>query len=305
MNNNTVTHRRRRHKSGPYTVHIILASMVLLMPIIGYFGLQAFEQQRVFLPETAMAGTPDTVGLAYQAVELDTMDGETLSAWFLPQSSANAPVLLLAHGNNGNISTRLALLALLHRSGAALLIFDYRGYGTSSGSPSEAGTYADVLAAWLYLTEIRGIAPQRIVIHGRSLGGPVAAWLAAQVEPAGLILESTFTDMMTLGEHHYPWLPVRLIGKLRYPTLDYLADVRAPVLVIHSPDDELVPFAHGKALHNAAGGAADLLTLEGNHESGYRCCTERYVNGLRRFIDTATAVSRTLSVNQPSAVRSD
>ena len=304
-NNNTVTHRRRCRKSRPYTVHIVLASVVLLMPVIGYFGLQAFEQKRVFLPDATMAGTPDGVGLAYQAVELNTMDGETLAAWFLPQPSTNAPVLLLAHGNNGNISTRLALLALLHRSGAALLIFDYRGYGESSGSPSEAGTYADALAAWLYLTETRRIAPQRIVIHGRSLGGPVAAWLAAQVEPAGLILESTFTDMTALGEHHYPWLPVRLIGKLRYPTLDYLAGVQAPVLVIHSPDDELVPFAHGKALHSAVQGTADLLILEGNHQSGYRCCPEHYVNGLRQFIDTATAASRLPSAGAFSPVRSN
>ena len=288
LNNNAIPKPRQRRRARPYTVPIVLVSLALLTPLIGYFGLQVFEQRRVFLPDAVMTGVPDDVGLPYEAVELNTMDGETLSAWFLPQPLTDAPVLLIAHGNDGNISTRLPLLTLLHRTGAALFIFDYRGYGASSGSPSEAGTYADILAAWLHLTEARGIAPRRIVIHGRSLGGPVAAWLASQAEPAGLILESTFTGMAALGEHHYPWLPVSLIGQLKYPTLNHLADVQAPVLVIHSQDDELAPFAHGQTLRDATGGA--LLILEGDHTSGYRRRPERYVNGLKRFIHAVSAV---------------
>jgi hypothetical protein len=145
---------------------------------------------------------------------LTTEDGEQLSGWFIPAREPRATLLYL-HGNGGNIGHRLDPIAVFNRLGLGVLIIDYRGYGDSTGRPGEEGTYEDALAAWRHLTETRGIPPQRIVLFGESLGGAVAAWLAARERPAGLVLYASFTSVPDMAQALYPLLPARWLARYR------------------------------------------------------------------------------------------
>jgi hypothetical protein len=246
-----------------------------------------FVQPRlVYYPEygQSITRTPDDLGLDYEAVELATDDGETLHGWFVPAPGAKATVLFF-HGNAGNISHRMGYLAMLYSLGYNTFILDYRGYGESSGVPSESGTYRDAQAAWQYVTVKKGIAPSEIVLFGESLGGAVAAWLATRKEPGLLVLASAFTSVPDMGAKLYPFLPVRLLSRFDYDTLEYLKAVTCPVFVAHSPQDEIVPFAQGQALYEAAPAPKQFLELQGGHNNGFIYMQEDWVKALGDFID--------------------
>jgi hypothetical protein len=149
-----------------------------------------------------------------------------------------------------------------------VLLFDYRGYGRSTGRPSEAGTYRDAEAAWRHLVETRGVDPERLILHGESLGGAVALELATRRPAAALVLESAFTSLPDLGARLYPVLPVRWLSRIRYDNSARVPGLRMPLLVIHSPADEIVPFADGQALFDAAPGPKEFLATSGGHNDG-------------------------------------
>lgn len=246
-----------------------------------------FQERLLFMPDTPgrdLRATPADLGLTYEDVHLETSDGETLHGWFVPAPNTKA-TLLHFHGNAGNIGDRVDLLALFQHIGLSVLIIDYRGYGQSTGQPSEAGTYRDAEAAWAHLVESRQTPPDRIILHGQSLGGAVAAWLATKVEPAGLILDSTFTSVPDIAGEVYPWLPVRQLARLRYNTLDRIPDIEAPILVLHSRDDDIIGFHHGERLAKTAD--ARLVALRGGHnetlmrnESLYREAIVDFINSI-------------------------
>ncbi len=171
-----------------------------------------------------------------------------------------------------------------HAMGYGVLLVDYRGYGASSGKPSEEGTYLDAQAAWQWLTAGRGIKPGAIVLAGESLGGAVAAELAARVQPQALILASTFTSVPDLGSEIYPWLPVRLISRYRYDTLAHLRNYRGPVLIAHSRDDEIVPFAHAERLFAAAPGRKSMLEMRGGHNDSFLFSQAPWVRAVAGFL---------------------
>jgi uncharacterized protein len=243
------------------------------------------QEQMVFLPMGAVTATPARHRLAYEDVTLHTEDGLDLHAWYVPAAVPDAPVVLFFHGNAGNISHRLDTLSLLHDLGLSTLIFDYRGYGNSSGRPSEEGLYLDAQAAWRHLVEERGVPPARIVLHGRSLGAAVAGWLATRERPGALILESAFLSVPELGAHHYPWLPVRRLARIRFPLDEYMQALRVPVLVVHSPDDEIAPFSHGRALYDMAPEPRAFLEIRGGHNEGFLLSRAQYRGGLRAFLE--------------------
>jgi uncharacterized protein len=253
-------------------VYVALLLMLLLL-----------QSRLVFFPTRAIEATPADAGLAFEDVWLGTDDGLRLHGWWVPAEHAPGAVLFF-HGNAGNISHRLGTLDLLHRLGYSTLIIDYRGYGRSEGRPSEHGTYRDAAAAWRHLLEERGIPAERIALFGRSLGGAVAADLAARHRPAALVLESTFTSVPDLGAELYPWLPVRMLSRIRYDTRSRLAAVDAPVLIVHSRDDEIIPFAHGRRLHEAVRGTGEFLEISGGHNAGFVETGARYEAGLARFL---------------------
>ncbi|MDX1608920.1 MAG: alpha/beta fold hydrolase [Halofilum sp. (in: g-proteobacteria)] len=270
-------------------LHLFAAALAGYLILLGvlWWG----QSGMVFLPEVperSVRTTPGAAGLDYEPVRIETADGERLAGWFVPGPTADAPVVLFLHGNAGNIGHRIETLELLHTAGAASLIIDYRGYGDSSGHPTERGTYRDAQAAWRWLVDRRGVAPGRIVVFGRSLGGAVAAWLAAHERPAGLVLEAAFTSIVELGRHHYWWAPVGLLSRFRYPTARYLRDVECPVLVAHARHDEIVPFAHAEKLAAIRPPVVELLELEGGHNDAMFASHRRYRETLQRFIGEVT-----------------
>jgi hypothetical protein len=244
------------------------------------------------LPGRALDATPADAGLGYEDVNVDTADGERLHGWYVPavqQGMGEARgVLLFFHGNAGNISHRLESIALFNRLGLDVLIVDYRGYGRSTGRPTEAGTYRDARAAWDYLVGARGIGPGRIVVFGRSLGGAVGAWLASQLPqaemPAALIIESSFSSGADMARRLYPIYPARLLTRLKYPVVDYAARLRCPLLVVHSRDDEIIPYAMGRAVYAAAPQPKSFLELRGDHNAGFWISREDYTAGLEAFL---------------------
>ncbi|HRP35910.1 MAG TPA: alpha/beta hydrolase [Gammaproteobacteria bacterium] len=265
---------------------------ILLFVALPYAAMVAFlwlrQESMLFLPHMPsrdIVATPADIGLRYEPLQLPTADGETLAAWFVPAPEARA-VLLFFHGNAGNISHRLDSLRLFHDLGLSVLIIDYRGYGQSTGRPTEPGTYEDARAAWRHLVEERGIPEQRIVLFGRSLGGAIATWLAAHTAPRALIVESAFRSVPDMAAEIYWFLPVRLLARLHYPVESLLPQVTAPVLIIHSRDDEIIPFAHGEVLHAAAPEPKKLLELQGDHNTGFLQSRSHYSAGIDAFLSS-------------------
>jgi len=263
---------------------------ILLLVALVYGALLLFlffyQSHLLFLPNIpsrSVDATPAALGLVYEPVTLTTSDNVKLDGWFLPVAEARG-VILFCHGNAGNISHRLDSLLIFHKLGFSTLIFDYRGYGRSQGRPTESGTYADAEAAWQYLVQERHIDPGRIVLFGRSLGAAVAAQLATVHRPGALILESCFTSVPDLAAQLYPLLPVRWLTTLRYNVLDYLQQVSCPLLVIHSRDDEIIPFSHGERIFAAARPPKDFLELKGGHNESFFVTGPAYSQGLNDFL---------------------
>jgi fermentation-respiration switch protein FrsA (DUF1100 family) len=264
-------------------------AFISLFSIYGLFAaLMFFFQGRLVhvpnFPSRELTATPIQIGLDYQSVFFTTEDGITLHGWFLPAQQPRK-TLLFFHGNAGNISHRLTSLAIFNSLDLNVLIFDYRGYGRSAGKPSEEGLYRDAQAALDYLQTKRGISLSETIFFGRSLGGAVATWLASRHPPQGVIIESSFTSIPDLGAELYPFLPVRLLARLRYATYNYIKSICSPLLIIHSVNDEVVPFTHGQALFQAAKTPKRFLQIEGDHNSGYLTSGKKYVDAIKAFLD--------------------
>lgn len=242
------------------------------------------------MPGRQLDVTPDAIGLDFEDVELDTSDGVRIHSWFVPGDSTRT--VLYFHGNAGNISHRLYSIRQFHDLGLSVFIIDYRGYGKSGGSPGEDGLYRDAEAAWQYLTEDRGILAEDIVVFGRSLGGSVASWLAAKRSPGALIVDSSFTSVPDLGQELYPWLPVRLLSRFQHATVEHVTKATCPVLVVHSQNDDIIPFHHGKALFGAANEPKSFLMLRGGHNDAHVTSETVYVDGLRDFLMSTDDLSR-------------
>lgn len=216
----------------------------------------------LFFPAGAIVETPDQAGLDHRELALQTDDGERLHGWWIGGRTESRGHVLLCHGNAGNVGDRLLHAVLLSAVGFDVLLFDYRGYGRSSGRPSEEGTYRDARAALACMLEQPGVDPARILYLGESLGGAVALDLALERPPAGLVLLSAFTGVRELGRLHYPFVPAFLIPDA-YRTEPRIHELRAPLLVLHGDRDEIVPLSHGQALFEAAHGPKQLHVFPG------------------------------------------
>ena len=280
-------------KSGGARSNVLwrVAKSLLRVAVGVYVGIcllmLVFQSHLLYHPLREIECTPERVGLAYEEVTLRTTDGLHLAAWYVPADAARGTVLF-CHGNAGNMSHRVGTLQILNRLRMNVLLFDYRGYGASEGRASEAGTYRDAETAWRHVVEQRGVAPGEIIIHGRSLGGAVAAELAERHPPRALILESTFTSVPDVGRGMFPWLPVRLLARLRYDTLERIVRIRCPKLIIHSRDDGLIPFEHGQHLFEAAPDPKTFLEIHGRHADGFLTSGKRYESGLDGFLSRHT-----------------
>lgn len=247
----------------------VLLSVVKILVFV-YVGLclLLFVRQKsfVYFPTPAISMTPADVGLDFEDLMMKTGDGESIHAWHIPAPGGEHTVLF-CHGNAGNIGDRMDSVLLFHELGLHVLIFDYRGYGKSSGRPTEQGTYQDITAAWEYLVTDRGVEPKSVLVFGRSLGAGVATWLARNRDPGGLIVESAFTSVPDMGAHIYPYLPVRLLCRISYDNIGRMPGISCPVLVIHSRHDEMIPFSHAERLFRAANEPKRFHALDGGHNT--------------------------------------
>jgi len=263
---------------------------ILVLVAAGYatvlLAAFAFQSRLVYFPNVpsrTVGPGPDSIGLAYEAFEILTEDGIKLDAWYVPVREPRGTVLFF-HGNAGNISHRLDSMRVFNELNLATLIFDYRGYGRSEGKVSEQGIYRDAEAVWRHLTEKRGIPPAEIIVFGRSLGAAVAASVAGQHSPGALIIESGFVSVPDMAAELYPWLPARWLARIGFPAGDYLKTVTCPVLVVHSRDDEIIPFDQGLRLFEVSHEPKQFLELRGGHNDGFLVSGRRYLDGLDAFV---------------------
>jgi fermentation-respiration switch protein FrsA (DUF1100 family) len=206
----------------------------------------------VYFPDRELYGDPADVGLAFTDLTIPTEDGERLHAWWIPtRATAVQGHVLFFHGNAGNISHRLEHALALTAAGLDVLLVDYRGYGGSTGRPSEEGLHRDARAARAALLAGGRVDPARLVYMGESLGGAVALRLAVEAPPLACVLQSTFTSLREVARQHYP-APLSALAGDAYPNRERIALLRAPVLILHGDVDEIVPVAHAVALFDAA-----------------------------------------------------
>lgn len=228
----------------------LLASLAL---IVGATALMMpwLLNSLLYFPSRAQGDTPAAAGLAYEDLEVSTEDGERLHAWWIPARAPSAGHVLLCHGNAGNVAGRVIHAKLLVDAGLDVLLFDYRGYGRSSGAPDEEGTYRDARAARVALLGRPGADASRLIYLGESLGGAVALALALEAPPRGLVLQSAFSSVRDMGRLHYPMVPAVLVPDA-YPSLRRIRELKAPLLVLHGDRDDIVPLSQGQALFAAA-----------------------------------------------------
>lgn len=244
--------------------------------------LRWFEWRSVFIPYRQVENTPADFRLRFEDVTLTTADGVRINGWYVPQADAKLTVLF-CHGNAGNIGHRFEKLLILRDAGVNVFIFDYRGYGRSEGWPSEQGTYNDALAAYDWLRREKSVAPERLVLQGESLGCAVAIELARQHPVGGLVLESGFASVPEMARAVYPWLPLHLICQIRYDSISKIGSVKAPLLSLHSREDEIVPFSQAERLFAAAPGPKKLVELRGDHNGGFAASERVYRAALSEF----------------------
>ena len=243
------------------------------------------QSSMIFFPNATLSQTPAEWGLAYEDVFLDSDDGIRLHGWYIPRHGSKQ-TLLFFHGNAGNISHRRTSVEIFHRLGLNVFIVDYRGYGKSQGKPDEKGLYTDARMAWRYLTHERGFDPEDIILFGRSLGGVVASKLGMEVHSAGLILESTFSSARDWAATAFPILSRLIFMRFDFNTTAYIKRVSYPVLVLHSPDDEIIPLRLGEKVFQAANEPKSFVKMRGDHNNGFLMNQPEYERALDAFINS-------------------
>jgi len=242
------------------------------------------EPSMIYYPMREMEVTPEQAGLKFEDVWLTASDGVKIHGWYVPAAGTAATTILFLHGNAGNISHRLEKLAILHNLGVAILIIDYRGYGQSEGQPDEQGTYRDAQTAYDYLTKTLNREPKTIFLHGESLGTAIAVELALNAPVGGIILEEPFTSIADVGQKMFPFLPVRLLAKTKYDSLSKMPQLRAPLLILHSRDDEMFPMSYAQRLLAAAPEPKRLVELRGSHNDAFLVSAPAYRQAIANFL---------------------
>ena len=275
--------------------------VIVALAVVLYGGLIAYvkvnERALVFQAERARGPLVPPAAewkLPVTRVEFASGDGTSLVGWQIPGAmpDSNGTWVLVNHGNAHNISQleEPEFLRDLRQLGTNILIYDYRGFGESGGEPDEEGAYADARAAYELLRAKYGVPAERIIIYGHSLGTGVAVQLASTVSAGGLVLQAPYTSVPDLGARRYPFLPVRQIAKYRFPSLERMPKVTEPLLVLHSPQDKLVPLSMGEQLFSAAGSKdRRFVHVEGGHEVAFRVDSAIFFRAFREMVNRVAA----------------
>jgi fermentation-respiration switch protein FrsA (DUF1100 family) len=241
---------------------VVVVAVVLVLALA-----YAFQRKLIYLPSGGPVPPAAQVLPGASDVRLTTSDGLTLGAWFVPPASPDLGfTVLVANGNGGDRSHRTELAAALRAEGLSVLLFDYRGYGGNPGDPSAEGLALDVRAAHEYLVGERNVPRDRLVYFGDSLGGAVVAELARDHPPAALLLRSPFTELADTAAEHYPFLPVRMLLRDRFPVTEHVARLDVPTAVVYGSADSIVPPGQSRAVADAAAGPVRVVEVRGaNH----------------------------------------
>ena len=267
------------------TARVLVIAVVLYVSVGLLAKYTNVINQFIYFPERTIFQDPGDFGLEFEDVYLETSDGVRIHGWFVPGSGGTT--LVWFHGNGGNISHRVDNIAGLNRRlGVGILIIDYRGYGLSEGSPSEQGTYLDAEAAVAHALVRPDVDPERVVLFGRSLGCAVAAEMAVRHDVHAVVLESPFTSVLAMAKRAYPFLPgVGLLVGDMYDTLDKVARIDAPVMVLHGDSDEVVPFEMGREVFEAAPEPKRFYRIRGaGHNDTYAVGGAPYLDALGSFL---------------------
>lgn len=244
-----------------------------------------FENSFIYFPTREFLFSPAEFGLVFDDVFFKADDGTKLHGWYIPRDGART-LLLFFHGNAGNLSDRTDNIIHLHQQvGVDVFIMDYRGYGKSEGRPDEKGLCMDGRAALAKARELADGAGKKIAIFGRSLGGAVAADVAADNDCDGLILESTFKSIPDIANALFPILPAGRVLKTKFKSIDKIGRIDAPKLIIHGERDSLIPFSHGRALYDAAPPPKEFYPIAGaDHNDTYITGGQAYFRKIAGFI---------------------
>lgn len=263
---------------------LLFVFLAVLLAYAVLTGIVYFLQDKMlFYPARHVARSPAHAGLVFETVALQTSDEEQLHGWWIPATEPRGTVVV-CHGNAGNIGDRLDLAELFHRLRLNVLLFDYRGYGQSTGTPDEAGLYRDAEAAWRMTLRKGGGDPLHTFVFGESIGAGPATWLAQQNRVGALILEAPFTSVPDAAALHFPWLPARRLTRTQFDNLSRIAHIEAPLLILHSLDDEIIPFAQGKQLFDAARLPKAFAELDGGHNTARFVSREAYAQAIDDFL---------------------
>lgn len=244
---------------------LVIVAGTLVVCYLALLGvLYLWQSRMIFFPQAQLRANPSQYKLEFEDVTF-TSGTEMVHGWFL-EGRPGQPVVLYCHGNAGNISDRLPEIRAIHEEGLSVLAFDYAGYGWSTGKPSETQMYVDAAAAFSWLLK-RGFPAARIIVFGESLGGAVAAQLASVTKPLLVVLEGTFPSLPEVASLHYSWVPVGLLLKYRFDTRAHLSRVRCPVVVLHSRQDEIIPFELARQLCLGRGSSCRFIEVTGTHNT--------------------------------------
>ncbi len=272
-------------------VSIALAAVVLLLAVVVFGIAPMFENRFIFYPDAAFVALPEQYGLEAEDLWLEAEDGGRVHGWYVaPADAEPRAYVLFSHGNAGNISGRLPVAAELVERGMAVLLYDYRGYGKSPGTPDEQGLYRDGEAALAALVERAG-DPSRVVLYGRSLGGGVSWELALRhPELAGIVSDCTFTSVPAMASRMIPIPFVSAVMRTRMDNLDKVGRVSLPKLLLHGTGDELIPFTMGEELYARALPPAEFVPLAGaGHNDTMLVDPDLYYGSLERFVRRAVS----------------
>lgn len=263
-------------------ISIVLLISAFLNGCASLNPIYHLEKNVMFHPSKEVRLNPKDAGLDYENIYFKTIDGVTLNAWLIKYSES-APTLLFFHGNAGNNSHRLEKIVNFYQLGLNVFIVDYRGYGKSKGTPCESGAYFDAEASYDYLAGRKDIDMNKIVVYGESIGGAFAIDLATKRKIAALIVDSTFTSAKEMAKGLAPIVPSFLLCS-RMDSISKIKSIAIPKLLIHSQDDEIIPYCMGQKLFSVAPNPKEFLTTTGGHNDCYYRSKDKVNNGIRDFL---------------------
>lgn len=264
---------------------VILNIVIIILSVYVFVIFYMFINQEnyLFFPSKEYISPPSNLGV--EEVWFKTNDGEKLHAWWL-ENKKDSKTVIFFHGNAGNISDRVSQVQIFKKLKLNCLMVDYRGYGKSSGKiKKEKDIYLDSLAAWDYVIKEKGVQAKDIIIWGRSLGGAVAIDLAQEKDVFAVIAESTFYSVVDMAKKQYWFLPAGLITKYKFLSNDKVKNIKAPIMIVHSRDDEIVPFEQGERLFDKAIEPKVFLEISGGHNTGIFESYDKYIEEIDKFLN--------------------